>query len=264
MMHNESPLLRGQYALITGGSRGIGRAIGEVLAAQGAEVLLASRDGRQAEAAAGQIRETFGTQSIGVACDVSDPGQVAQLYQRILEWNGGVLDILVNNAGYPFRSEIWETPLGKVPVQNLQNWFEDIFRTDVLGAVYCTYHALHWMVPRKSGKILYISSTPALEGYQGTPYTAAKAAVLGLMRDVAREYGRHNIRANALALGNIQTPATFAHLHQESRDQLAAEAPLGRWGLPEEVARVALFLTSELSSFVTGQTLVVDGGTVRR
>jgi 3-oxoacyl-[acyl-carrier protein] reductase len=92
----------------------------------------------------------------------------------------------------------------------------------------------------------------------------AKAAILGLMRDVAREYGKDNIRVNALALGNIETPATMGQLDDESRYTLAAEAPLKRWGKPEEVGKAALFLVSELSSFITGQVLVVDGGTVRR
>ena len=120
------------------------------------------------------------------------------------------------------------------------------------------------MLARRKGTILYIASTPALEGFQGTAYTMAKAAVLGLMKDVAREYGKNNIRANALALGNIQTPATFDHLDDESRRIRAAEAPLQRWGTPAEVGKAALFLVSDLSSFVTGQVLVVDGGTVRR
>jgi 3-oxoacyl-[acyl-carrier protein] reductase len=133
-----------------------------------------------------------------------------------------------------------------------------------MGSVYCTFEALPLMTARRSGSIIYISSTPALEGYQGGPYTMAKAAVLGMMRDVAREYGKDNIRANALALGNIQTPATFEQLDSASRQALAAEAPLRRWGMPDEVGNAALFLASDLSSFITGQVLVVDGGTLRR
>ncbi len=111
---------------------------------------------------------------------------------------------------------------------------------------------------------MYISSTPALEGYKGAPYTAAKAGILGFMRDVAREYGQYNVRANALALGNILTSATYASLDPETREALVREAPLRRWGQPEEVANAVVFLVSNLSTFITGQTIIVDGGTVRR
>ena len=133
-----------------------------------------------------------------------------------------------------------------------------------MGAVRCTFEALQIMMPRKNGSIIYISSTPALEGYRGTPYTVAKAGILGLMKDIAREYGKYDIRANALALGNIRTPATFEQLDEDSRKALAQEAPLRRWGDPQEVGKAAIFLASDLSGFITGQTIVVDGGTLRR
>ena len=133
-----------------------------------------------------------------------------------------------------------------------------------MGSVFCTYEALPLMMARKGGSIIYIASTPALEGFQGTPYTVAKSGVPGLMKDVARLYGHLNIRANALALGNILTPATLESLDPGMQDKLAQETPLKRWGEPEEVARAALFLASNRSSFITGQTIAVDGGSVRR
>jgi 3-oxoacyl-[acyl-carrier protein] reductase len=170
----------------------------------------------------------------------------------------------VCNAGYPFRPDIWDTPLHQATVQELETWFEGTLRTDLLGSVFCTVEALPLMIKQKSGSIVYVSSTPAVEGYKGAPYTAAKAGVLGFMRDVAREYGQYNVRANAIALGNILTSATFESLEPETREALAKEAPLRRWGQPEEAANAALFLVSRLSSFITGQTLIVDGGTVRR
>ena len=132
-----------------------------------------------------------------------------------------------------------------------------------MGSIFCTYAALPLMIAQRGGSIIYVSSTPALEGYKGTPYTVAKAALLGLMKDVAYEYGRYNIRANALVLGNIKTPATYDHLDAPARDAAAEATPLRRWGLPEEVGQATLFLVSPMSSFITGQTLVVDGGTVR-
>jgi NAD(P)-dependent dehydrogenase (short-subunit alcohol dehydrogenase family) len=263
MNHRDKTKLDGQYALVTGGSRGIGQAIARSLAGAGCSVAVASRQLQDCEAAAQEIVNTLGVAALGLQCDVSKQKSVHDLFEQLRRWTEGRLDILVCNAGYPFLQEIWNTPLDATPAQNLENWYLDIFRTDTMGSVFCTYEALPLMIARRSGSIIYISSTPALEGYQGVAYTVAKAAILGLMKDVAREYGKFNIRANALALGSIQTPATYDQLDPESRKSFAEDAPLRRWGEPEEVGRAALFLASDLSSFVTGQTLVVDGGTVR-
>ena len=261
---NKAGLLEGNYALVTGGSRGIGRAIAEILAQDGCNVAITSRNQEDVEAAAAEIAGNFGVRTLGSACDVSRHQSVSELFHHLREWSAGQLDVLVCNAGYAFVPEIWSTPLHAAEPDTLERWFVGVFRTDLLGSLFCTYEALSLMMARKSGSIVYIASTPALEGYRGTPYTAAKAGILGLMRDVAREYGKFNIRANALALGNIMTPATFGQMDPESRKVLAEEAPLMRWGQPEEVGRSVLFLGSRLSSFITGQTLVVDGGTLRR
>lgn len=257
-------LLRDQYALITGASRGIGRAIAETFAGHGCNIAVASRKLQDSQLAAEQIREEYGIKSLGISCDVSQPAAVHELFVTARRWSEEKLDVLVCNAGYPFVPEIWETPLHHTPRDKIESWYMETIKTDTLGSVYCTFEALPLMISRKNGSIIYIASTPALEGYRGTPYTIAKAGILGLMKDIAQEYGKYNIRANALALGNIETPATFGHLTSESQAGLAFEAPLGRWGKLEEVGRAALFLASNLSSFVTGQIIVVDGGTVRR
>ncbi len=257
-------LLENEFALVTGSSRGIGRAIAETLAGAGCNLAITSRNQRESEAAADEIARTHAVKTVGLNADVSDLESVRRLFHELRAWSSGHLDILVCNAGYPMRPEIWNTPLHETPAENLTKWYFDVFGTDAMGAVYCTFEALPIMAAQKNGRIIYISSTPALEGFQGGPYTMAKASVLGLMKDVARGYGKENIRANALALGNIQTAATFGQLDEESKRALAAEAPLSRWGNPEEVGKAALFLASDLSSFVTGQVLVVDGGTVRR
>lgn len=257
-------LLENQCALVTGASRGIGRAIADCLAGAGCSVAVSSRNRQECENAAAEIAESHKVRTIGLQADVSSLESVQRLFRELSKWSAGRLDVLVCNAGYPFWPEIWNTPLHETPAEKLQAWYLDIFCTDALGSVFCTFGALPLMTARRSGSILYVSSTPALEGFQGTPYTMAKSSLLGLMKDVAREYGKDNIRANALALGNIQTPATFEQLDEASRRELAAEAPLRRWGAPEEVAKAALFLVSDLSSFVTGQILVVDGGTLRR
>jgi 3-oxoacyl-[acyl-carrier protein] reductase len=264
MTSKDRVLLAGNCALITGASRGIGRAMAEALAGAGCSVAITSRKIDDCRAAASEIVRAHHVQAIGLAADVADQGSVRELFRAYRAWSEDRLDVLVCNAGYPMNPEIWNTPIHATPPERLRPWYLEIFATDALGAVYCTFEALPLMRSRRRGSILYVSSTPALEGFQGTPYTMAKSALLGLMKDVAREYGQENIRANALALGNIQTAATFDALDEESRRALAAESPLNRWGLPAEVGGAALFLASDLSSFVTGQVLVVDGGTVRR
>jgi NAD(P)-dependent dehydrogenase (short-subunit alcohol dehydrogenase family) len=261
---NSMPKLDDQCALVTGASRGIGRAIAETLARAGCNVAISSRSLNDCQAVAAEIAQRHPVQTVGLQADVSDFEDVHKLFQQLRAWSSDRLDILVCNAGYPMRAEIWNTPLHDTPADKLAVWYLDVLATDAMGSVYCTFEAIPLMAERRSGSIIYISSTPALEGYQGGPYTMAKAAVLGMMRDVAREYGKNNIRANALALGNIQTPATFEQLDEPVRKALAAEAPLQRWGMPDEVGNAALFLASDLSSFITGQVLVVDGGTLRR
>ncbi len=253
-----------QFAVITGATRGIGRAIAEALAGSGCNVAVTSRKLDECRAAAAEISRRHGVQAVGFQADVARFDEVRTLFEQVHSWAGGNLDILVCNAGYPMQADIWGTPLHAAPAANLTEWYLNVYATDAMGSVYCTHEALPRMLARRRGKILYISSTPALEGFQGTAYTMAKAAVLGLMKDIAREYGRDNIRANALALGNIRTAATVDSMDEESRKALAAEAPLNRWGAPEEVGQAALFLVSDQSSFITGQVLVVDGGTVRR
>jgi 3-oxoacyl-[acyl-carrier protein] reductase len=256
--------LEGQYALVTGASRGIGRAIADKLAEAGSHVAIAARNLEQSRSAAAEISVHYGVKTLGLQADIASSLSVRRLFQELEDWSARQLDILICNAGYPMRPEIWNTPLHSTPADKLTSWYLDVFATDAMGSVYCTYEALPWMMARHGGRIIYISSTPALTGYRGVPYTMAKAAILGLMKEIAAEYGKENIRANALALGNIMTPATLDQLDEDVKSALASEAPLKRWGTPEEVGNAILFLASESSSFITGQILVVDGGTLRR
>ncbi|HYK87410.1 MAG TPA: SDR family NAD(P)-dependent oxidoreductase [Acidobacteriota bacterium] len=257
-------ILEGRFALVTGSSRGIGKAIATTLGEHGCNVAVTSRKLQDAQAVATDIADNAGVRTMGTSCEVSKPSSVRELFREIRQWASDRLDVLVCNAGYPFLTELWETPLHATPSEKLESWYLNLFQTDTMGSVFCTFEALPLMMAARKGSIIYLSSTPAVEGYMGTPYTVAKAGILGLMKDVAREYGSYNIRANAFALGNIKTSATFESLAPETQQALAQESPLKRWGEPEEVGRAALFLASDLSSFVTGQTLVVDGGSLRR
>ncbi|MEO1172529.1 MAG: SDR family oxidoreductase, partial [Myxococcota bacterium] len=143
----------------------------------------------------------------------------------------------------------------------LAEWFQRVHAVDVAGARNVTHAVLPAMMDAREGAIVFLSSTPALAGHHATPYTEAKAALLGLMRDTAVNYARFNIRANAVAPGNIRT-SWFDKNSPEQQEQLRLESPMARWGDPEEVARVIAFFASPQSSFVTGQTLVIDGGKV--
>jgi 3-oxoacyl-[acyl-carrier protein] reductase len=257
--------LKDRWALVTGGSRGIGLASAEALADAGCNVVVTARDPAASRTAGEGISRRFQVAACGVPCDVTRATQVRALFEELGRISGGRLDVLVCNAGYPFLREIWDARLHAAFPEALGEWCRTVFETDALGSLYCTREALPRMMAQGTGgSIVYIASTPAIEGFQGTAYTMAKSAVLGLMKDVAAGYGSYSIRANALALGNIATPATLDQTDPAIRDSLVKSAPLRRWGTPAEVAQAVLFLASDRSSYMTGQTLVVDGGMVRR
>ncbi|MEE8409040.1 MAG: SDR family NAD(P)-dependent oxidoreductase [Myxococcota bacterium] len=254
--------LPGQVALVTGATRGIGQATAYELARYGTAVVVVSPHGDDAVRVADDIAHTCGARALGLAADVTDYRRLRACVDEVREW-GGRLDILVNNAGFPVVDALWNTPLHEIPGAELDAWFRKVADVDLSGSRNMTHAVLPTMMEQEAGVIVFVSSTPALTGHKATPYTEAKAGVLGLMRDVAFNYGKYNIRANAVAPGNIAT-AWAEKLPAEERQALAAEAPLGRWGEPAEVAKAILFLASPLSSFVTGQTLVIDGGKVIR
>lgn len=241
--------LTGTVALVTGGSRGIGRAIAERLAADGARVVLTSRSEERALAVASELP---GEGHLGAACDVADRESVDALVQRIDD-EVGPLEIVVNNAGVTddnilvrLSDEAWDTVLD----------------TNLRGAFHVVRAVSRGMMKRRSGRIINITSVVGLTGNRGqVNYAASKAGLLGLTKSVAKELASRNVLCNAVAPGFIATEMT-ADLSEEARTALQGQIALGRLGDPEDVAGVVAFLAGPDAAYMTGQVLVVDGGMV--
>lgn len=248
-------LLSGKKTLITGASRGIGKAVSLAFAENGSSVCLVSRKGAEVEALAEEIGSSVAFPLEG---DVSDPVGGPKIGEKAIDLLGG-LDAVVCAAGYPFDTRMWNNPLDQLTDDD----FTKVFNTDVLGSFRIAKGVIPFMVKQKSGVFVLFSSTPAISGFnKGGPYTVAKSGVRGLAKEIACEYGEFNIRAYAIAPGNIKTDATFNNLKPDEQLALAQESPMKRWGDPNEIAKVCVVLSSDSMSFVTGQTIVVDGGTV--
>ncbi|HLS91507.1 MAG TPA: 3-oxoacyl-[acyl-carrier-protein] reductase [Limnochordia bacterium] len=241
--------LSGKVALVTGSTRGLGRAMAERLAAEGASVAVTGRDGRRAQEVAEQL-VAQGYQAIGLALEVSDPESVASALKEIEERLGPV-DILVNNAGINRDMLL---------VRMDEEAWEEVMRVNVTGAYRLAKGVLRGMMKRRWGRIINVSSVVGLIGNPGqTNYGASKAALIGFTKSLAREVASRGITVNAVAPGFIQSDMTDA-LSAEQKERLAEKIPMGRIGRPEEVASCVAFLASDDAAYITGHTLVVDGG----
>lgn len=241
--------LSGQVALVTGGSRGIGRAIADALARAGARVAVTARAAERAEAAAAELP---GSGHSGLACDVVDQAAVAAVIAHV-EQELGALDVLVNNAGVAQDNLLLRL--------KQQDW-NRVVDTNLTGAFYTIRAAARGMTRRRRGRIINITSVVGLTGNKGQAnYAASKAGLIGLTKSVAKELATRGILCNAVAPGFIQTEMTAA-MSETAREAILEQIALGRLGAPEEVAAVVRFLAGPGAAYITGQVIVVDGGMV--
>ncbi|MDZ5474374.1 3-oxoacyl-[acyl-carrier-protein] reductase [Bacillus sp. 31A1R] len=244
--------LQGKTALVTGASRGIGREIALELARQGANVAV---NYAGSEASANEVVDqikALGQDAFAVQCNVSDAESVGEMVKQTIE-KFGSLDILVNNAGITRDNLL---------MRMKEDEWDDVINTNLKGVFLCTKAVTRQMMKQRSGRIINISSIVGVSGNPGQAnYVAAKSGVIGLTKTTAKELSSRGITVNAIAPGFITTDMTDK-LSEEVKSEMLKQIPLARFGEPSDIANVVVFLASDDSKYMTGQTLHVDGGMV--
>lgn len=241
--------LEGKIALVTGGARGIGREIALLFAKQGADMALCDVDLEKAEQTAKEIK-ALGRECLVLKADVTDSGSVQVMVDKILD-KFKKLDILINNAGITRDSLVFR--------MSEQDW-DKVIAVNLKGTFLCTRIVSKVMLKQRFGRIVNLASIIGIMGNIGQAnYAASKAGIIGLTKSVAKELAPRGVCVNAIAPGFIETEMT-AKLSEDVRKRMLSVIPLGRFGEPKDVADLALFLSSESSSYITGQVIQIDGG----
>ncbi|HEX4991709.1 MAG TPA: 3-oxoacyl-[acyl-carrier-protein] reductase [Rubrobacteraceae bacterium] len=241
---------RGRVAIVTGGSRGIGRAVALRLAAEGANVAISYRSNDDAAQETAEAVREAGVECAVFKGDVASPEDVQVLFEGV-RGTFGRLDILVNNAGVTRDNLL---------MRMKEEEFDEVLRTNLGGTYLCTRAALRPMIRARWGRIVNVSSVVGLVGNAGQAnYAASKAGIIGFTKSVAREVAQRGITANAVAPGYVETELTGS-LPENVKEAIRTQVPMGRFGEAEEVAEVVTFLAGEGAGYVTGQTIAVDGG----
>lgn len=245
-------LVDGRIALVTGASRGIGRAVALALAAEGADVAVNYAGSEKAAQEVAEAIRAMGRRALVVQADVSDAEAVQKMVAAVTG-EFGRIDILVNNAGI--------TRDGLLMRMKDEDW-DAVLKTNLTGVYNCTKAVTKGMMKQRYGRIINMTSVVGVTGNAGQAnYAAAKAGVIGLTKSTAKELGSRAITANAIAPGFIESDMT-AGLPEKNKQEMAAAIPLGKFGQPADVAQAVVFLASDWASYITGQTLHVDGGMV--
>lgn len=243
-------LLENKTAIVTGGSRGIGRAICVELAKEGANIVTCYAKGAAAAEETVALCKEYGVQAIAIQADIAEKEDVEKLFAEALKVTG-TIEILVNNAGITRDGLL---------MRMSDDDFNQVIDTNLRGAFYCMRAASKLMMKKRYGRIVTISSIVGLIGNAGqVNYAASKAGVIGMTKSLAKELGSRNVTANAIAPGFITTDMTDT-LPDAVKEQMAKAIPLARMGQPEDVANAVAFLVSDKASYITGQVLNVDGG----